>query len=206
MGKSILICDDHSLVLQTLEEFIHARSPELNVIATEDREHAVNLLETDSSIDLAIFDLRMPGITDLSSLKDLIDNSQKIPVAIMSGFANQSEVRQLMQWGAAGFIPKTVSGMGLVNAINLMLCGETYVPSSLLDNTNEDSLNELEITPRELDVLRYLHLGYSNKEIARQFEVEEITVKVYVSRLCKKLNAKNRTQVVVRALSNGIIG
>jgi len=205
MGNSILICDDHSLVLQTLEEYIQSKSPELTLITTEDRDRAVSILENDPSLDLAIFDLRMPGITSLSSIKELIENPNKTPVAVMSGFANQSEVRQLMQWGAAGFIPKTVSGMGLVNAINLMLCGETYIPPSLLDADNEESLHELAITPRELDVLRYLHLGYSNKEIARQFSVEEITIKVYVSRLCKKLIAKNRTQVVVNALSKGII-
>lgn len=206
MGNKILICDDHSLVLQTLKEFIEQKAPNLEINATEDFDLFKQYLSAAEKPDLAIVDLRMPGISDLETIQKLIENPQKVPVAVMSGFANRSEIVQFMQWGAIGFIPKTVSGMGLINAINLMLCGEPYVPSALLDESKSFGNGDVELTQRETDVLRLLHLGKSNKEIAKQLFIEEITVKVYVSRLCKKLHAKNRTQVVVNAISKNLIG
>lgn len=206
MGNKILICDDHSLVLQTLKEFIEQKAPNLEINATEDFDLFKQYLSGEEKPDLAIVDLRMPGISDLETIQKLIENPQKVPVAVMSGFANRSEIVQFMQWGAIGFIPKTVSGMGLINAINLMLCGEPYVPSALLDESKTLGNEDVELTQRETDVLRLLHLGKSNKEIAKQLFIEEITVKVYVSRLCKKLHAKNRTQVVVNAIAKNLIG
>ncbi len=205
-GNKVLICDDHSLVLQTLKDFIEHKAPNLEINATEDFELFKQLLFSPEKPDLAIVDLRMPGIADLETIQQLIENPRKVPLAVMSGLANRSEIMQFMHWGAIGFIPKTVSGMGLINAINLMLCGESYVPSALLDESKSLGNDEVALTQRETDVLRLLHLGSSNKEIAKQLFIEEITVKVYVSRLCKKLHAKNRTQVVVNAIAKNLIG
>lgn len=205
MAHSILLGDDHSLVLQTLKEFIELKIPMARITATEDFSRFVSLLNSNKKFDLAIIDFKMPGITGVSTIKSLIKNSNKIPVAVLSGLANHSEIIEFMQFGAVGYIPKTVSGIGLVNAINLMLGGEKFIPSTLITDSASSSNGGINLTPREMDILRKLHLGYSNKEIGRRLNIEEITVKVYVSRLCRKLNAKNRTQIVVEALSRGII-
>lgn len=208
MTQSILLCDDHVLVLQTVEAFIKAHLPSAEITTTDSFTIFVELLEGKDNFDLAIIDFHMPGINGLHSIRQLINNDKKIPIAVFSGLANNAEILEFIKLGAIGFIPKTLSGVGLVNAINLMLCDETYIPSSI--TLNEDALTSLSETPlqltkREEDVLKKLHLGCSNKEIAKLLSIEEITVKVYVSRLCKKLKAKNRTAVVVAALSKGLI-
>lgn len=206
MTQSILICDDHSLLLQTLKEFLQVKIPTIRVSITEDFNNFIaQFNKPDNKFNLVIIDFRMPGISGLDTIKQLINNPNNTPVAVMSGNVGHSEIVEFMESGAIGFIPKTLSSMGMVNAINLMLCGETYVPSALIGEKQEKFIDKVKMTQREIDVLRKLHLGYSNKEIARQLDIEEITVKVYVSRLCKLLNVKNRTQVVVTALSRSLL-
>lgn len=206
MSKLILLCDDHLLILQTLKDFIETSITNVSVITTESFSDFSKELASNERLTLAIIDYRMPGINGVKTMKKLINNKKQVPLSIMSGLASHSEVMEFIQLGAIGFIPKTLSGAGFINAINLMLCGEVYISPLLLKNGGNTKFMPVKnITERELNVLRKLHLGCSNKEIAKQLFIEEITVKVYVSKLFKKLNVKNRTQVVLEALSLGII-
>ena len=84
-----------------------------------------------------------------------------------------------------------------------MLSGEKYSPLGL--HENRDATNKTAITSRELEVLRKLHIGYSNKQVAVSLKLEEVTIKMYVSRLFKKLSSKNRTQLVINALNQGVL-
>ncbi|MCK5832005.1 MAG: response regulator transcription factor [Methylococcales bacterium] len=208
MSKSILLCDDHAMVLQTLNDFLDAHLPEVNITSTENFKTFIDFLKSEKAFDLILVDFHMPGMDGIESVKKLINNSRNIPVAILSGVANTHEILEFIQLGAAGFVPKTHTGTELIHAIELMLSGEHYIPSSVTlsdDPPQKVSTNDVHLTQREENVLKQLYLGYSNKEIARLLCIEEITVKVYVSRLCKKFSAKNRTSVVVKALEKGIL-
>ncbi len=207
MLKKILLCDDHVLVLQTLNDFIEAHLPDAEVTSTEYFKVFLSFLEDGGHFDLAIVDYHMPGIEGIKSIKNLVAKNESTPIAVLSGLASPTEVLEFVKIGVAGFIPKTHSGKEFIYAIELMLSGEVYIPSSIIQF--EDDLPEslpsfpIQLTKREESVLEKLYLGCSNKEIAKLLSIEEITVKVYVSRLCKKFDAKNRTTVVVRALTLG---
>lgn len=208
MTQSILLCDDHVLVLQTLETFLEFHLPSVQIKSTEDFNVFSEILESKDTFDLAIIDFHMPGLNGIKTINQLINNTKNIPVAVLSGLANTSEILEFIELGAIGFIPKTLSAKGFVHAVNLMLCGEIYIPSFVtLKSDSKEGQTDLEpkLTDREENVLKKLHLGCSNKEIAKLLYIEEITVKVYVSRLCKKFEAKNRTAVVVAALTKGFL-
>ena len=141
----------------------------------------------------------------------------KVPAVILSGSVRRGDVLTALAAGAAGYIPKTLSGKAMFSALQLILAGEVYVPSIVLPDSDsmpvqpdadkgapatvDNPLSKL--TPRERDALALLTQGYSNKEIARRLEIEEITVKVHLSGVYRKLRATNRTQAVKIAMQLG---
>ncbi|MCK5831864.1 MAG: response regulator transcription factor [Methylococcales bacterium] len=208
MSKSLLLCDDHVLVLQSLIEFLEVHLPDVTVTSTENFKTFMTLLKGKNGFDLAIVDYHMPGMEGTKTIKQLVANTKKIPIAIISGIASNHEILDFIKADVSGFIPKTHTGKEFIHAVELMLSGEVYIPSSiaLLEGESQRAHDhQFQLTKREVSVLNQLFLGYSNKEIANFLSIEEITVKVYVSRLCKKFDAKNRTSVVVKALSLGML-
>ncbi|MBB6254885.1 DNA-binding NarL/FixJ family response regulator [Nitrospirillum iridis] len=164
-------------------------------------DEAVVALRQDKAIDLLILDLRMPGMNGLDGLQRVRTEFPALKVALMSGLARPDEIRGAFTRGAVGFLPKTLSATELLSAIQTMLQGERFIPTDL--NT-ADTADGASFTRREREVLDYLLQGRSNKEIARSLELEEVTVKLHVRGICRKLGAKNRTQAVMRAVEMGI--
>ena len=139
-----------------------------------------------------------------------MQNYKHMSIAMISGLANKSEILEFLNLGMIGFIPKTMPSKSVVSAVNLMLSGERFVPATLFEMSNK--VNDLpsitsieELTPREQDVLNKLNLGYSNKEIANSLEIEVVTTKMHISRLCKKLHAANRTQLIIKSIKLGLV-
>ena len=206
----ILIADDHRLLLEIIRDFMELNIPDAHITAVTTYSSFLENLQSGTDFNLAILDYRMPDIKGVDTIRWLVNNHSEVRIAVMSGMANRSEILECINVGAIGFLSKTLSGQALLSAINLMLSGEKYIPAEILLNesaqTGGGSDHTLDsLTIREHEVLRKLHLGYSNKEIGRSLKLEEITVKVYVSKLCKKLNAKNRTQLVIEAMSRGLL-
>lgn len=212
----ILLADDHDLVRDALKTFIERAEPETEVLCAHSVENAIEILEANRQArpDLIILDFLMPGMQGLNGLTRVKEIASDIPVAIMSGSADRAEIQAAMQAGAAGFLPKTLSGRALVGAINLIMTGERFMPVSVYESSGEEEDGAqmaapqprapVTFTKRERDVLAYLFKGFSNKEIARALDLQEVTVKLHVRGLCRKLNAKNRTQAVLNARDMGI--
>ena len=196
----LLIADDHGLVRDALCTHIERLVPDARVRGAGSVDEAAAALADDPLADLLILDLRMPGMNGLEGFDRLRAAHPGLPIAIMSGAARPDEIRAALARGAAGFLPKTLSGTELVAAVSQMLAGGTYVPPGLADEA-EPLAN---FTRRERDVLALLLKGLSNKEIARVLTVEEVTVKLHVRGLCRNLEAKNRTQAVMRAVELGL--
>ena len=108
----------------------------------------------------------------------------------------------LMESGARGFIPKTMPGDGLVAAVRLILAGQVFTPTQSETDSGADGAA---LTPREREVLFCLQRGESNKQIARVLDIQETTVKLHLRSLALKLEARNRTEVVVKAIQSGLI-
>lgn len=204
----ILLADDHILVRDTIRAYIERAQPGIEVMAASTLDEALEHLRRPGAetTDIVILDLKMPGMDGVASLNRVKALQPEVPVAIMSGLATRDVIREAMVQGAAGFLPKTLAAKALVSAIQLMIAGERFVPQGSADDVDDatGSGDSLAFTKRELDVLGYLYKGLSNKEIARELDLREVTVKLHVRGLCRKLDAQNRTQAVIRAMELGI--
>ena len=218
MAMKILLADDHALVRDTLKLYIE-RAEEGTVVQTaDDLEGALAAASDGEPLDLTILDYRMPGMDGLDGMERMMAARPDVPVAILSGLATRDEVHAAIARGAAGFLPKTLAPPALLGAIRLILTGERFLPASSFDpegdsgppaaagQGNGQSPAKRLLTPRETDVLQHLHQGKSNKEIARELDLKEVTVKLHVGSICRKLEAKNRTQAVLRAIALGFVG
>jgi two-component system, NarL family, nitrate/nitrite response regulator NarL len=198
----LLIADDHDLVLDAVRSLLEHELPDAEITVMRDGDHVRTALEGGARFDLALLDLRMPGISGVQDVKDLIANFSDQPIAILSGVAGQMEIAALLENGARGFIPKTMPGDGLVAAVRLILAGQVFTPTITDRAPGADGSS---LTPREREVLFCLQRGESNKQIARLLDIQETTVKLHLRSLALKLEARNRTEVVVKAIQSGLI-
>lgn len=210
---NILIADDHDLVGEMLKMTLErqAGTKVLTVRTFDDAFRAAGTRRSGDPIpyDIILLDVRMPGMNGLSGLRRMRELVGKVPVAIMSGMLTPAEARQVMHEGAAGFVPKTLPVDELVEAVRKMANGERFVPRFLMvseDNAavarRDDSAIGFDgLTPREADVLKELVQGWTNKQIAQNLGVSEVTVKTHLIGLFRKIGAKNRADAVRIALA-----
>lgn len=201
----VLLADDHDLVLETLGTFLSTQD-NFVVETCGSLQAACERIKKDRFYDLVLLDYSMPGMNGLEGLDVAIEASDGRPVAIMSGTANKVIAQEAVDQGAVGFLPKTMSAKSLVNAIKFMAMGETYVPLDFM-NAEDDSPEHpmvKKLSERELQVLEGLCKGHSNKEIARELDLQEVTIKLHVKTLCRKLDARNRTQAAMIAKEAGL--
>jgi DNA-binding NarL/FixJ family response regulator len=204
----ILLADDHVLVRDALKSYIERLADDATVHAVSSFPEAYVVAQREAGLDLIILDLRMPGMNGLDGLTRMRALRPNTPVVIMSGLARPQDISEALDAGAAGFFPKTLNGAALVSAVRLVLAGERFVPATEhAAAATAESLGESEpasnLTTREREVLDLLTKGLSNKEIARQLELQEVTIKLHVRGICRKLGAKNRTQAALRAVAIG---
>ncbi|HEV8388950.1 MAG TPA: response regulator transcription factor [Dongiaceae bacterium] len=205
----ILIADDHDLVRDTIEEFLKRLGDQTEVLQAATLPEAMTLVtqQTDK-LDMILLDLRMPGMNGLAGLTAMRQKCPDVPVVILSGDVNPDVVRGALQAGAAGFIPKTMRGAAMLNAIRLVQSGGRYVPDVIVTNGAANLLeagarSPKNLTPRERQVLSQLVKGQSNKEIGRALNIEEITVALHLRSVYRKLEVSTRTQAVRIALQLG---
>lgn len=201
----ILIADDHDLLRDTLVLFLENEgSMETTAVASFDEARA--RMEQDDAYDLVLLDYNMPGMNGLEGMKTAIEMKEGQRVALISGEATKKIAEQALEAGAAGFVPKSLPAKSFVNAVKFMAMGEQYAPLDFMTAEDEAKSNPLaeKLTERELQVLEGLTQGLSNKEIARQLEIQEPTVKLHMKTLYRKVGAANRTQAALIAREAGL--
>lgn len=198
----LLVADDHDLVRETIAMFLQSEGM-AEVISVNTLDAALDEISKSGPFDLVLLDYNMPGMNGLSGLRKTIAANTSKPVAIISGTASPQVANEAIEAGAAGFIPKTLGSKSMVSAIRFMAAGETYVPFGFMQQGEQKTVGNL--TARETEVLRGLGEGKSNKEIARDLELQEVTIKLHVKTLCRKLDAKNRTQAAMIARDRGLL-
>ena len=201
----VLLADDHDLVRDAIGALLLQDEPLLDLVTVEDLPQALGEIRKTGSFDAIVLDLKMPGMNGLVGAQKMMDAAKDIPVIIMSGSASKSDVQAALRIGVRGFVPKTLAGKSLINALRLVMSGETYAPTEYLSGSSGRSVDgQPNLTDREAEVLSQLRQGNSNKEIAQALDIAETTVKLHLRSISEKLNARNRTDIVVRAIEMGL--
>jgi DNA-binding NarL/FixJ family response regulator len=179
------------------------------------------LTSADTSFDLFLLDLYMPGVNGLALVRSICDRFPEVPVVVLSATESVGDMQQVIDYGASGFIPKCAGRGVLLNALRLVLAGGTYIPPEMLAQHPADMHPQARavspretgtfgvkciegITPRQQDVLQLVISGMTNKEIARALGLAENTVKVHIAAILRVLNVRNRTQAVAALRKLGI--
>jgi two-component system nitrate/nitrite response regulator NarL len=200
-GVKLLIVDDHPLFRDGLAALLRQASSDTIVIQASSNEEALQLVD-EQVVDAVFMDLVMPGLSGEAAVREFARRHPDLPVIVLSSSENASDVRRVLNAGAAGYIPKSATAQTVVSALQLVLSGNIYVPPLLVgaatraaEHGSHDAPRTLaQLTDRQVDVLKYLRDGLSNKEISANLGIAEKTVKVHIAAIFKTLNVVNRTQ------------
>ncbi len=204
----ILIADDHPLFRDALRQALSSDSDagglSVGTIAESGNIDAVmDDLTENPETDLVLLDLSMPGVRGLSGLMNLRARFPEVPVIVVTGSDDPAVVRRCADFGASGFIPKSLQVSEMRDAITQVLEGGTWFPPDVnLTAEDESELADIArrlatLTPQQMRVLMMLGEGLLNKQIAYELDVSEATVKAHVSAILQKLNVDSRTQAVI---------
>ncbi len=200
-----VIADDHPLFRGALREAVSGLFERMDIAEAGSFDEVANLLEKGGEVDVVLLDLTMPGARGFSGLMYLRAQYPSVPVIIVSANDDPTAIRRCMQFGASGFIPKTLGTEAMRLAISRILKGGVWTPPDVDLKAGADAeTTELitrmaTLTPQQVRVLMMLSEGLLNKQIAYQLGVSEATVKAHVSAILQKLGVESRTQAVIAA-------
>ena len=201
----VLIADDHPLVVGGLRQAVLAAAPDAEVAVAHDFDSMAAALEASPDTDLVLLDLTMPGVRGFSGLLFLRSERPSTPVVVVSGNEDRAVIRHCMEFGAAGFIPKSSSLETTRVAIAQVLEGGRWTPPDFDPGSQPNRESSAmarrlaSLTPQQIRVLMMLSQGLLNKQIAYELTVSEATVKAHVSAILQKLGVESRTQAVILA-------
>ena len=201
----LVIADDHPLFRGALRESISGLLEKVDIAEAGTFDDVVALLERGGDVDLVLLDLTMPGVRGFSGLMYMRAQYPSVPVVVVSANDDPAAIRRCMEFGASGFIPKTLGVDAMRAAISRILSGGVWAPPDvdLTAGSNAEAAELMArmatLTPQQVRVLMMLSEGLLNKQIAYQLSVSEATVKAHVSAILQKLGVESRTQAVIAA-------
>ncbi|MDP2870143.1 response regulator transcription factor [Methyloversatilis sp.] len=213
----ILIVDDHPLIREALRHVLPGLAADIRLYDASDLESGLALADQHPDLDLALLDLTLPGCSGMSALRTFRSAQPALPIVVLSGFDDTDTVISSLDEGAMGFIPKSSSNEVLLGALRLVLSGGVYVPRQAIAGEyglgaprrddaprKPQTASDIGLTERQSEVLTLMVQGMPNKEICRELNLAEGTVKVHITAILKALGATNRTQAVVAASRIGL--
>ena len=211
MAIKIMITDDHSMIREGLKNLLELEG-DIEVIA--EAENGEECLEKLNSVkpDVLLLDINMPKMNGLEVLQKLKDRKSKIKVLVLTVHNETEYLMKAVDIGINGYVLKDSESSELRKAILTINDGENYIQPSLIPSLNskmieknEDEVKIDSLTKRELQVLKELAVGKFNRDIAKEMEISERTVKNHISSIFKKLDVTDRTQAAVFAIRNNLI-
>jgi two-component system, NarL family, nitrate/nitrite response regulator NarL len=200
----ILLIDDHQLFSSGLRMLLQELSPGAQISTVASVGAAK---EKTDHFDLILLDLHLPDATGFDGLERVKLHFEATPVVVVSSEEDPHRIRECIQRGAMGFVPKTSSAAELFGAMKQILGGETYLPPACVAGRKaqvDDQVQGVHLSPRQREVLMKVIQGKSNKVIARELAISDHTVKSHVVAVLATLRVSNRTEAVYRAAAIGI--
>jgi DNA-binding NarL/FixJ family response regulator len=214
-NSRLIIVDDHPMVRDALRLILtdSFKDTEIQEAGTLDRLQ--ELLSEDRETELVLLDLTVPsslGLTGIAGLLHIRKEHPHIPVIVVSANDDPDTIRRCMDFGAFGFVPKSLAQSEIRSAIRTVLAGGEWLPPDFDrvgsgDTTTRDLAARLStLTPQQIRVLGMLGDGLLNKQIAFKLNVSEATIKAHVSAILQKLDVDSRTQAVIAINKSGLAG
>ncbi len=199
----ILVVEDHHVVRQGLVALIRS-VPDMTVVGeASDGQQGVALFR-ELKPDVAIMDLRLPVMTGVEAITKIRREFPQARIIVLTTFDGDEDIYRALQAGARGYLLKDMFGDDLMDAIRAVHAGKSRIPDTVAQRL-ADRMAGPELTGREMDVLRLIVAGRSNKEIGGDLFISEATVKTHVNSLLGKLGVTDRTQAATTALQRGLV-
>lgn len=206
----ILLADDHPFFREGFRQALISLQADIDVAQADSCETAMQTIEKEK-IDLIFMDLLMPGMQGLECIEKAKQAFPELRVVVVSALEDPNDIQQAFHHGATGYLPKTLEGEVMMNALRLILAGGTYLPPAALEKGKKtaapfngcvpDALGNTlgKLTPRQQEVFAKLGEGKSNRQIADELGLSVSTIKIYVTGVLKALQISNRTQAGILA-------
>lgn len=212
----VLLIDDHALVRKGLEQLLQSRGVEVVASAGSGREGIELALALKP--DIILLDVKMPGMSGTETLKLLREQGIAVPVLMLTMSREEEDLQAALRNGATGYLLKDMDHEDLVPALQDAMQGNNVIAKELIGSltrlvqggTAKSSAKPAspsllsELTPRELEILRHLAEGQSNKEIGRALDITDGTVKLHVKSILRKLGIRSRVEAAVLAVEHGL--
>ncbi len=200
---TVLIADDHSVVREGLASLI-GRKPDMKVLGEASNGREALELWTKLRPDVTLLDLRMPELDGVSVIREIRAQDENARIVVLTTFDGDEDIYRALKAGAKAYLLKDVAREALMDCIRRVYQGETFVPAVLAAKLAERVSGEA-LSAREIDVLKLMAEGMSNKEIGSKLFISEGTVKSHVKGIFAKLNVISRTEAVATASRRGLI-
>ncbi len=200
---SVLIADDHALIRNGIADIIN-REGDLEVVA-----EASNGLEAEELFkahrpDVGLLDLRMPKLDGLDVLRRIMGWQPASRLIVLTTYDDEKDIAEALKAGARAYLVKDTSANELITCIRNVAAGQTYIPPAIGAKLAAQ-MNQVQLTVRELTVLKLIARGDSNREIAETLHISEATVKVHATNLFHKLDVTSRTEAIGVAIRRGLV-
>jgi DNA-binding NarL/FixJ family response regulator len=199
----VLICEDHQIVREGLVALLESQDDFLVVGEAGDGEAAIAQFRR-APPDVTLIDLRMPRLDGVEVIRTLRREHPDSRFLVLTTYDSEDDVSRALQAGASGYLLKGTNRSTLRDAIRLVHAGRRYIPPEIAERVLPGPAAE-ELTEREVQVLRRIAEGLSNRDIGAQLGISESTVKTHVNRLLGKLGVTDRTKALVLALKRGLV-
>ena len=199
----VLVVDDHNVVRQGLVALLNTM-PDMTVVAEgADGKEGVELFRQHTP-DVTLMDLRMPNMGGAEAVAEIRREHPAARIIVLTTFDGDEDIYRALQAGARAYLLKGMFGEELMDAIRAVHAGKSRIPPAVAERLAH-RMGGPGLTPRELEVLKLIVLGKSNKEIGEALNISEATVKTHINKLLSKLGVTDRTQATTTALQRGIV-
>lgn len=211
MTVSVLIADDHAIVRTGLRALVES-DPSLVLVGEASGGYEAIQLVEELHPDILVLDISMPDLDGISVLKQLKTKKSDLRILMLTIHEDKALLRESIKLGAAGYVIKQVAEKELLLAIKIIRRGDMYIDPSMQStlieideklNTSQYSVDVL--TPREIEVLKLIVSGYTNRQVGEELNISVRTAEAHRANLTEKLGIKNRVELVRYARENNLI-